>query len=107
MVIQKKTQRTTHKITLNTNLYFSDLPNIQLLSPYSSTTTRSRSPTIIRADEKSKRQLYTHLINHNFNLRTRRLELSPQAIQELLGNAINTLVKYFEKSEPEVSIKTD
>ena len=56
-----------------------DLPNIQLLSPYHNNT-RSRSPTIVRHEEK---------------------KLQPPAIQEVLSNSINTLVKFFEKSDSE------
>lgn len=59
-----------------------DLPNIQLLSPYSSNGSRSRSPTLLRSSGDERKQ-------------------TAPAVQEMLGNSINTLVKFFEKSESE------
>ncbi|RNA43383.1 DENN domain-containing [Brachionus plicatilis] len=54
-----------------------DLTNLKVLSPFNP---RSRSPTVIRSDEK---------------------KLPSSAIQEMIGDTINTLVKYFEKPETE------
>ena len=59
-----------------------DLPNIQLLSPYGSSP-RSRSPTILRGTTSDEKKL------------------PAPAIQEMLGNSINTLVKFFEKADSE------
>ncbi|CAF0736302.1 unnamed protein product [Brachionus calyciflorus] len=56
-----------------------DLTNVRLQSPYG-TISRSRSPTVVRSEEK---------------------KLPSSTIQEMVGNTINTLVKYFEKPETE------
>lgn len=62
-----------------------DLPSVQLLSPYNSNI-RSNSPSVIRNDEK---------------------KILAPAIQEMLGNSVNTLLKYFERSDNERTTLTN